>query len=77
MKTLIGIALLVVCGCASVPKDQDLQGFSSGLVGCDAKEIKVSKWTPGHGFSNWDAACNGKIYKCTASIGGSSCKATQ
>jgi len=73
MKTKL-LGLLLLTGCASGPKTKDLQAYSAGHVGCDAEQITVANWQAGMGYSNWDAECKGKQFKCSASIGGSSCK---
>ncbi len=70
---LVFFAVFAVSGCASAPKEAEIQAYSSGHVGCEPADIKVANWKPGMGYSNWDAECKGTRYKCTASLGGSKC----
>jgi hypothetical protein len=74
MKSLLLLGALVFAGCATAPKPRDLQNVSSGYIGCRPDDVEVSAWEPGYGYSNWNASCRGKQYRCTASLGGSSCK---
>lgn len=76
MRKICFIGLLVLLpACAVAPKDSDLQDYSSGHVGCAPDKVGVSEWKGGMGYSTWRAVCKGTAYRCTASAGGSSCKA--
>lgn len=61
--TMVGSILLAATGCAGV----SLQQLSSGHVGCQPEEIRISDGrTDPSGWRGWKATCAGTVYLCSA-----------
>lgn len=62
MVKMFILIFMLLGGCTSARISQSI---SSGLIGCPAKEIKITEEKASmSGIHDWIAECNGKKYAC-------------
>lgn len=63
--TVATIVALQLWGCTL-----SKENYTAGIIGCPAKEIKVTDESGGWNANSWDAECRGKFFNCTYATGG-------
>ena len=67
LKNLLLLPIIVLMGCISTA---DMQGLSSGHIGCSPNEITIEDPSSTSVTYNWTAICSGKTYICSQDVSG-------